>query len=115
MRFSPEVSFLAELISKKLRNLPARGPIDDIVNSKVLSLIFSMLDKIWKDYEVYLYPYIKEIKRISILEDVIKKTHHNNLCNIFHVLSCFFNSQQAFAESNNENWNKDLQLKLNHL
>lgn len=95
--------------------MPCKGVIDDLVNSKILSLIFSMLEKIWSDYEIYLFPYIKTMKSLSIIEDVIKKTHHNNFCNIFHVVSCFFKNEPAFPEYQSEPWNKDLNLKLNHL
>jgi hypothetical protein len=62
-----------------------------------------------------LYPYVKAVKGLSILEDVIKKTHFNNLNNIFHVLSCYFKNEQVFADYSSEAWNKELTLKLNHL
>jgi hypothetical protein len=98
LRFTGEIAYLAELFAKHLRLMPCKGVIDDLVNSKILSLIFGLLDKIWKDYEIYLYPYIKAIKGLSIIEDVIKKTHFNNLSNIFHVLSCFFKNESVFPD-----------------
>lgn len=84
------------MLSDKLKHLPCKGAIDDIVTSKILAVIFGMLDKIWKDMDIFLYPYIKEIKRISILEDVIKKIQFNNFTNVFHMLSCFFKNETCF-------------------
>lgn len=98
LRFSPEISYLAELISKKLREIPSKGSIDDHINSKILSLIFGMIDKIWKNFDIYLFPYIKTVKGLSIIEDVINKTHYNNLENIFSVINCFFRNEVAFPE-----------------
>lgn len=49
-----------------------------------------MLEKVWKDYEIYLFPYVKQVKGLSIIEDVIRKTHKTNLDNVFHVMNCFF-------------------------
>lgn len=89
---------MSEMISRKLREMPCKGSVDDLINSKILSLIFSMIDKIWKNYEIYLFPYIKTVKGLSIIEDVINKTHFNNLENIFSVINCFFRNETAFPE-----------------
>eukprot|EP00347_Sterkiella_histriomuscorum_P003316 403364752 len=116
LRFSPEISYLAELIAKKLRELPSKGSIDDNINSKILSLIFGMMDKIWKNFDIYLFPYVKTIKGLSIIEDVINKTHFNNLQNIFSVINCYFRNEVAFPEfQQTDSWCKDFNLKLIHL
>jgi len=57
-----------------------------------------MLEKVWKNYDIYLFPYVKTVKGLSIIEDVINKTHFNNLENIFSVMNCFFRDEPAFPE-----------------
>ncbi len=116
IRFSSEISYLADALQEKLRNTEFKQiPLDDVIISKILTLIFGQLDKIWREYEIYLFPYIKAAKALSMIEDIINKNHKNNLDNIFHVLNCFFRGDQIFPDNVTEGWNKELTLKLNHL
>ena len=70
------MSYLAEQLQNKIRETNFKvPPLDDLIISKILSLIFGFLEKIWHEYEIYLLPYIKSVKGLSIIEDVIKKTH----------------------------------------
>ena len=110
------MSYLADTLQTKIKETPFKmPPLDDAIISKILALIFGALEKVWKDYEIYLFPYVKQVKGLSIIEDVIKKTHKTNLDNVFHVMSCFFRGDQVFPDQMTDAWNKELTLKLNHL
>lgn len=73
------------------------------------------MDKIWKAPEIYLYSYVKQVKAISIIEDLIKKTHYNNITNLVEVFNCFFRNKQPFSDFATDNWNKEFTSKLNHI
>lgn len=77
--------------------------------------MFGPLLKIWENYELYIYPYIRDAKFINMLEDLIKKNHKNNLSNLFDVLHYFFSSSVIFEDHHNEHWYKNLISKISHL
>ena len=68
-------------------------PQEDLILSKILELIFTQLDDIWSEYELNLFPYVKSVKGLTIIDDVIKNTQKNNLDNVFTVLSSFFKGE----------------------
>jgi hypothetical protein len=70
--------------------MPCNGVPEELINSKILGLIFGMLEKVWSKYEIYLYGYAKGVKTIQLISDLIDKTHNENLNNVFHVVQCFF-------------------------
>jgi hypothetical protein len=74
------------------------GFAEEQIASHILELCFGNIEKIWRDFEVNLFPYSKSVKAIVIIEDVIKKTHKNNLDNVFHVLGAFFNGRPVFPD-----------------
>jgi hypothetical protein len=73
-------------------------------------------DKIWENFEIYLFPYAKSAKGINLIEDMIKKTQNNNINNVFKMLDWFFKGEDTFPEAgSSEQWNKELTAKLGHL
>lgn len=49
------------------------------------------MEKVWKNPSLYLYPYVKQVKALTIIDDMINKTHQNNIKNISETFDCFFN------------------------
>ena len=117
LRFSLEISYLANVIQKAFRD-PAIFPVpatEDFITSKILGMIFGMLDKIWKDFELNLFPYVKQVKGLVLLEDQIRKSHMNNLNNVFHVITCMFKGQPPFQDQATEPWYQEMSARLNQI
>ncbi len=108
--FHPVVKIAAHSFVAKLRSMPELS--EDIINSRIHSLVYHRLQKHWDNYELYLFPYVKQVKGIGVLQDVIKRTHKVNIDNVMHVLMCFFRNEQPFPEFSQQQWNKELTHKL---
>jgi hypothetical protein len=111
--FSPEIGFATEILVKKLRQMSSKGLLDETINCKVLSLLFSFLNKIETHPDIYVFPYIKQKKQTSVLSDLILKTHSNNLKNLFHTFTCFFTGTHPFVDNVLDAWNREFVVKLN--
>ena len=74
-----------------------------------------MKEIIWKDFEIYIFPYSKTAKGLNLIDDMIKKTQYNNIENVIKVFDWFFKGQDPFPEATGEPWNKDFSTRLTHL
>ena len=71
MRFSIEVGLLIEILTSKLQAIEKKkhSNVEDEINRKILGLIFSMMNKVWKKYDQYLFPYLKQTKLATVMEE----------------------------------------------
>lgn len=91
MRLSPEMSYISDVLNNKLKKLSSKGQQDEIITNKIFSLFYKYMEKVWKNPSLYLYPYVKQVKALTIIDDMINKTHQNNIKNISETFDCFFN------------------------
>jgi len=125
LRFSQDIAYLVEQARKALiEKFKLVSNNDGEIDSKLLELIFSMLTKIFKNYDEYLLPYMKAAKNLSFLEEIFSKTHKTNLERVFELIECFFNGKTfckvgIFISLSDpeigEPWNKDLDTKMKQL
>ena len=66
------------------------------------------IDKVWKDYEFYLFPYLAKIKNLASIKGQLKVAHNQNISNVLECLKSFMNGVMPFEEQKNEPWAKDL-------
>lgn len=71
-QFHHTIKYAAHALVERMKQDPQIT--DDSINSRILSLLYSKLEKYWKDFEVYLFPFAKQVKGLGILEEVVKKT-----------------------------------------
>jgi hypothetical protein len=63
LRFSSEVALLVEMITFSLKEKFGNTlEVEHMINDKMIELVFSLLPKMWKDYDLYTFPYLKSKK-----------------------------------------------------
>lgn len=112
LRFTSEIAYMCVKLNDAMHKL---GVSEEVIGSKLLGLIFVLLSsKIWSDLDVHLYPYIKSVKALPIIDELIMKTHKVNLENVIQVVRSFFDGSEPFPQEEDP-WKKELVTKLNHL
>ena len=113
IRFSEEVHQMLSILHHHLKHMEGGPNKDDLISSNILGLIFApQVRKIWEMFDLFLYPYLSKIRLMSIVEDQLKKVHNINITNIIETFLAFMTGEQAFPDSESENWNKELNQKL---
>ena len=103
------------ILNKRLRNLRHQGAKDDIISSQILGLVLKKpMEKVWKDYEQHLYPYLSKTKLITLIDEGIKQIHNTNISNAIHAFNAFVSGTLAFPEREDkkEPWHTELNQKL---
>ena len=112
-RFSEEISYMVTVLNQQLRGLKCSVNKEETVCSQILGLVFGhQTDKIWKSYDLFLYPYLSKIKLLAFVGEQIKSTHQQNIENVIHCFVAFMAGELPFMDSANELWCKDLHGKV---
>jgi hypothetical protein len=78
-RFSSEIAYIMSRLSSELKTISDDDKRsikfdEESINLNLLGLLFSILkDVIWKDFEIYIFPYSKSAKGLNLIDDMIKK------------------------------------------
>jgi hypothetical protein len=90
LRFSEAVLTMISILNQRLRNLQHNGAKDDIVSSQILGLVLKKpMEKVWKDYEQHLYPYLSKTKLVTLIDESMKQIHNTNISNAIHAFNAF--------------------------
>ena len=112
LRLSIEVGLLIEILTRELHNLEARkGNKEELINQKILGLVFSMMRKVFDNYEQYLFPYLRSPKLATALEEGIARGGEA-FGHILAVFECYLTGNQAFKEQTLEGHIMELNTKL---
>ena len=111
LRLSVEVGLLIEVLTRELQKFNAlTGNKEEQINRKILGLVFSMMRKVFENYEEYLFPYLKSPKLATALEEGIARGG-DAFGTILTVFECYLTGNPAFKE-NQEGHIMELNTKL---
>lgn len=99
IRFSEEIYYLLNVLNERMREHEAFKEHEDFICSQLLGLTFqSYLQKIERNKEMYLFPYLAKIKMIGFITTQLQEVHDLNIRNTLFTIRDMLTGQSAFRE-----------------